>query len=554
MLAALALLTACRDVPTGRLHIEAVAPNAIDTDARDVLLRISGRFPSAMRISLQRGTPSRVRTEFDATAGSIQLTDVTFVDASTLEARLPEPPPPGTYPIVVTAPDGRSVTASNALRVQAATPSQACRGPPESCRNLPPRPRVSVSPTAARPGALVTLDATASVDDHDATEDLRFGWDWDGDGATDAYGSRLEHAFSGVGEHRPILAVEDTHGAVAYWQGPVVIAPPGQLLDVNTATDTVADDGQLSLREALQTAGDGNQPTTIHLQPGLEVQLESELAIEAAGVTLVGEPTTSITRVTPGRCLRVRADAVNLLWLRIQGCAGPGLVLAGAGNSVAHTSVRDGDGAAVVVTGTAATVGPRVSLTRNQGNGLVLLAGAAHRVLDSRVEAHGAAGIRIARTCASAQLKGNTLVDNRVGIWVHHAAATVVWHNTITQSSNAGLTYVTEGLGSGMAQDLRDNILHGNGTFGVSGSPTFDARSHNMFHANGSGAWRASEQLGAASVRAAPKMVSPERGDVRLWPDSPGIDAGVELGWDSNGPRAGNYNGVAPDIGAWESP
>ena len=31
-------------------------------------------------------------------------------------------------------------------------------------------------------------------------------------------------------------------------------------------------------------------------------------------------------------------------------------------------------------------------------------------------------------------------------------------------------------------------------------------------------------------------------------------DAGVDLGYDVNGPTAGKFNGAAPDLGAWEFP
>ena len=43
-------------------------------------------------------------------------------------------------------------------------------------------------------------------------------------------------------------------------------------------------------------------------------------------------------------------------------------------------------------------------------------------------------------------------------------------------------------------------------------------------------------------------------GDYRLEPDSPLIDAGVDVGVDVNGSQPGPCNGTAPDIGAWESP
>lgn len=53
----------------------------------------------------------------------------------------------------------------------------------------------------------------------------------------------------------------------------------------------------------------------------------------------------------------------------------------------------------------------------------------------------------------------------------------------------------------------------------------------------------------ADAVIADPKLVDPERGDLRLSPDSPAIDAGVVI----PGINDEKFNGNTPDIGAYES-
>lgn len=51
-----------------------------------------------------------------------------------------------------------------------------------------------------------------------------------------------------------------------------------------------------------------------------------------------------------------------------------------------------------------------------------------------------------------------------------------------------------------------------------------------------------------------PRYVDRAGRDYRLLPGSPAVNAGVGLGLDANGPESGNFNAIAPDLGAFETP
>jgi hypothetical protein len=83
--------------------------------------------------------------------------------------------------------------------------------------NLPPSPRFTVSPMAGVVGTEFTFDATPTTDDHDTSE-LRFRWDFDGDGAwdTDWNAQRTaRHTFDSEGSYSVILKVRDRAGLLA---------------------------------------------------------------------------------------------------------------------------------------------------------------------------------------------------------------------------------------------------------------------------------------------------------------------------------------------------
>ncbi|MBV9291301.1 MAG: PKD domain-containing protein [Frankiales bacterium] len=86
--------------------------------------------------------------------------------------------------------------------------------------NQPPTVKIEVKPHHPRAGHLVTFNGSSSYDDKTPSSKLKFRWDFNGDGKTDAIGATVRHRFS-AGKHRVRLTVIDTKGAKA--TGSVVV-------------------------------------------------------------------------------------------------------------------------------------------------------------------------------------------------------------------------------------------------------------------------------------------------------------------------------------------
>jgi hypothetical protein len=129
----------------------------------------------------------------------------------------------------------------------------------------------------------------------------------------------------------------------------------------------------------------------------------------------------------------------------------------------------------------------------------------------------------------------------------------------------AHLTLVENGAGqlaigsSATGVVMRNNLVsHGTGWGMTANADSFAAFDHNLFYSHPSG--RCSGCLGmygAGSVLDMdPQLVNLLMRDLRLLPTSPARNAGADTGYDVNGATTGNgnFNGGAPDIGAYETP
>jgi hypothetical protein len=106
---------------------------------------------------------------------------------------------------------GVSFGESNAVILEIPNPASG------GANNQGPVPSfITVGPLTTR--AAVRFDASATLDDHDPIEQLRFIWDFDGDGNFDTEYSAsplASHRYYVPGNHQPRLAVRDRFGAVS---------------------------------------------------------------------------------------------------------------------------------------------------------------------------------------------------------------------------------------------------------------------------------------------------------------------------------------------------
>ncbi|UCG61613.1 MAG: right-handed parallel beta-helix repeat-containing protein [Candidatus Zixiibacteriota bacterium] len=157
------------------------------------------------------------------------------------------------------------------------------------------------------------------------------------------------------------------------------------------------------------------------------------------------------------------------------------------------------------------------------------------RIVGNLIWGNGSRGISVYGTNNKIYhntIHGNGHINTRSGIWVN-ATGTIIKNNIITGSADYGihdsLAYATEEY----------NLI----TDEFTNAP------------NDSG--RANISLDASDINADPLYADTLAGDFTLTePTSPAIDAGLPLGADQpdmNGAEPGNFNGTAPDMGAFES-
>ncbi len=177
------------------------------------------------------------------------------------------------------------------------------------------------------------------------------------------------------------------------------------------------------------------------------------------------------------------------------------------------------------------------------GGGGIFTASSGGHVLSGN-EISGTSTFGISVNSGSTNVTWNNLHDNlRIAATGVSAA-----HNTVVLTSGNALTV------TGSSLDLRNNIFAKAGDFGISASQSaFTQLAFNLAFGNGSGA-SSSCTLGTGSLTVDPLFVSEAAQDFRLSSGSPAIDAGMDLGYDVNGTRAGSFDGTAPDLGYFEVP
>jgi parallel beta-helix repeat protein len=195
------------------------------------------------------------------------------------------------------------------------------------------------------------------------------------------------------------------------------------------------------------------------------------------------------------------------------------------------------------------TVGPGNDLFENTGwaleiNGKTFVIG--NRIHDNTD------GVQLQGGADASIVTGNTLFRNpRAFSLGAQAEPIVIAHNTIVATT----TYIITSPASTDQIDLRNNIVTGGGAEAIDQDDSqFDFRDHNLFFDNAGGICSFCSGPGPNSVEADPLYILAAADDYRLMPGSPAVDAGLDVGIDTNGPEADDFNGSAPDIGAWESP
>ncbi len=427
--------------------------------------------------------------------------------------------------------------------------------------NTPPVARFFVDPPVGVAGESFDGHASATKDMEDDIGLLTFLWDWDNDGVTDGEGVDSSHVFSTEGTHAVVLMVEDTGGLRGWAAFDVIVSPVDELLVVTTEIDE-ADGGAtpaspggsgFSLREAILYANEQPGKQVIHVPSGYVIDVMSALPSPAddAGLELVADGAALDCSGVNADCLNVNSSNNQLYGLEIFNCSGRALSLSGGSNNrFARGYIHDNaDG--VEVAGSDNILGPDNEIARNGARGVKVMG---RGIVEwNRIHGHTEEGISLTGQADGSTILGNVVYANAVGIDASGPCDGVTFiHNTVHANTENGVD-----LGNGSINtDFRNNILSYNGLSGLYfGGGSFLERDHNDYHLNGSGPCAGCAALGPNSMTDDPLYVNAAGYDLRLRGNSTLIDQGVVLpGVDVNRAEPGDYNGGAPDIGAWEAP
>ncbi|HSN90618.1 MAG TPA: PKD domain-containing protein [Anaeromyxobacteraceae bacterium] len=453
----------------------------------------------------------------------------------------------------------------------------ACTPAPGGCLDTAPRARLAVTPGGGTAGAtLFTLDASASSDAEDPASALRFRFDADGDGAWEGSFSSvpvLDHRYAAPGVYTAAVEVLDSAGLSGRATVLVVVAAPGDEVQVTTALDeanpnaTPSEPGGtgLSLREAVAWVNAQRAPLTITLAAPLDVAMSGTqgLVLAASNAAVVGEPGVTLDfGGLGGACIQLDRPGQRLVGVTIAGCTGTFVSTSGPGSQVAQVTVVGVGGTAIGIEGLADLAGPSASSRIGPGNDLsglataVNLLGSDYEVVGNRLhgnligcEVHGGRA-SLHQNVFARQTIVPAVPASGVGLLVHTGPGPVeVFHDTFDRNEG-------DGLRSSVVDDLRirNGLFTGNGGYGVNGLAAGLTLDHDGFFANALGPVSAELSTGPTDVLLDPLYVDGPGGDLRLLPASPAVDAALDTGLDVNGPGPGRYDGLAPDLGAEESP
>ena len=402
--------------------------------------------------------------------------------------------------------------------------------------NVPPSARLSADPGVGEIGTVFAFDGSASSDLEDDITALDFAWDWDGDGIFDATGIRGMTTFGAEGLHTVTLRVMDTGGATDYAELRVVVA---------SASNTIVVPDGGTLTEAIVWADGLSGRQAIWVRSGYIDTPESSIPghFDAAGVDVIGYGArVDGDGIAGGECLRVDGSNNLYVGLEIHNCSAEGIRIAGTDNRVESARIWDVSVGAQIG-GSGNILGPGTWIeSANTGvmvEGPVTIMGTT--IMDATTQ-----GIRIRNQGGGSVVQTSIISDSAVGILLGAVTGVKLRHLVFYDNGTALQVPMTA-----TAMDLQNSAFVQNmrGILGADNS--FAVLDYNDYWLNSVFDCSACT-AGSHSLREDPGFVDAPGGDFRLRPSSPLIDAGIDLGIDLNGTRAGSYEGSGPDMGAFE--
>jgi hypothetical protein len=255
-----------------------------------------------------------------------------------------------------------------------------------------------------------------------------------------------------------------------------------------------------------------------------------------------------------GACLLPNADDIVIESVELFGCSLEP-VWVGANGSSGITLLNNhfhDNGGPVAVNGNGALV--QGNLFENHlSSGSLAVHGPNSQIRDNEIYDSGTDGIYLNPGADGVVLVGNLVVrSGDYGMNFGGLTAASVWFNTVVDSGVFGVS-----IGTASQVDFRNNIISVWGTAGINGrNNKFTDLTYNLFSGNGTNC-NSCSSLDVTNVEGNPLFIDAGSDDYGLGSGSPAIDtgyAGPDLVEDRNGAAGNDFNGTAPDRGAFESP
>ena len=581
-------LLACDALPPSTAILERVEPAVVMTGVRTEIVLYGQGFGLRVKADFDDPRHSEVNARYAAYlvaegAGPSALLAVTRIDESHIAAVVPETVTPGVYAIRMVDPWGRLMRGDVSLEVRAPT-SQASPCATDAdcsdgvdctsdfcgatglcathwqCGAVDVKACFSASPLVGSTETTFQFDASCSV----GPEGSSFAFDFQGDGVFDVphQAGRAASFRYAPGSYQPWVEVRSPLGATERAQLRIVVVPVGDLVVVDTSLDEddagaspqVPGGSGLSLREAIRYVNLAAVPRVITFSGPMTIDAAALPPLSAADAWIVGNSgvVLDFARSPPNAsCVTLAGSRQHLVGVEVRDCPAIAVEMLGVDTEVADCTLRSvtGSGQAAAVQARA-LFGPRNLVTGYSATTHPITVRASDVIIAGNRFSASQGAIKLESGALRAAIERNQL-DSIAGdaITLSGSASANIRQNTFHEI--AGTAIAGEIAASGGEIVVRGNILAGTPCALKGSVSKFAYLEPNLFPPGQSGCLGATV---SGNVVGNALFVNPGAGDFRLLPGSPGIDASIDLGIDLNGAGAGDFNGAAPDFGAFESP
>ena len=445
--------------------------------------------------------------------------------------------------------------------------------PPVGCFSVVNGPVVATN-------SAVNFDAGCSTDAETATANLQVEWDWNNSGTwtTPTTTKTGSHTYAAAGTFTVALRVTDAGGTHGYASALVVIADSATIIVVNSSADPgtgTCDITECTLREAVALATSRGGVDTITFDPAvfppatpttINVNNSSgSITInDAAGVQIIGN--RGVWLVYANTALAINSANTVVANLDISGATTGGrscVTIAAASNNdwFFGNTLRLCD-TAISVAGGSNEFGPgNVFQTGNNNpNSINITGGNDQYIHENRFSLCDATCVTMANTTSGHNIERNFFYSS-AGRAITVAGSNVsVYHNTFDAVGSGGddaiyISYTDTALpGVDPGHQVMDNIFSNNANCAInytSGLTAATSDYNDLFNNDTIGC--SAPPAGTHNLNTNPQYVNRGAFNFSLLSNSLCINAGFDVGVDTNGTGPGLYNGSAPDIGADET-